>query len=568
MRSRGWRATRWLPAGIVAALVASAFPAVAGATDYCVAPDTSCGGTNVATFEQALDLADNAPDADRIFLGAGTYAPPPLTGFMYAQQTYPVEIVGAGEGQTILTNAPGAGQSVLYFMGGANSSVHDLTIRLPQSAAAGTSGLTTDGTARRIEVLEDASETNFRYGVSLQPGGSLEDSTVTLAGDDRATGVFASFTPTEVRRSTVSAGTGILSYGTTIDRSRVTGSKYGVRTITGVTNLSDSLVRLTDCCTGIRVDETGSATLNADGVTLVVPVSADVVGVGVSTATYAAGNATLTMTNSIIRGSNPLFAYAIGTGHAKINVSYSDYDPSGNSTSGANTSITETNVSNVGDAGFVDAAGGDYHLLPGSALVDAGDPATAQGLDLDGNPLVTDGNADGVPRRDEGAFELQSTPGAQPTGGTQGAGQQAGTPALDTVAPLVSGFRADPSLFAVARAGTAITATVHRGTRFRYNLSEPAGVTVKIQRARAGRTQLGKCVRPTAQLRHAKRCTRYHTVGTLTRNGKKGANSTAFTGRIGRRALRPGSYRALIRATDAAGNRSAPKATRLRVAKS
>jgi hypothetical protein len=47
---------------------------------------------------------------------------------------------------------------------------------------------------------------------------------------------------------------------------------------------------------------------------------------------------------------------------------------------------------------------------------------------------------------------------------------------------------------------------------------------------------------------------------------KNGANSTRFTGAIGKRALVRGSYRAVIRATDLAGNRSKPQATRFRIA--
>ena len=135
----------------------------------------------------------------------------------------------------------------------------------------------------------------------------------------------------------------------------------------------------------------------------------------------------------------------------------------------------------------------------------------------------------------------------------------------DTQPPLVTGFRADPTLFAVTRASTPIAAKIPRGTHFRYSLSEPARVTLKIQRALTGRRQHGKCVRPTPQLRHAKRCTRYRTIGTLSRSAKQGANSTRFTGRIGKRALRPGSYRAVINATDAAANRSAPRAARFRI---
>jgi len=58
---------------------------------------------------------------------------------------------------------------------------------------------------------------------------------------------------------------------------------------------------------------------------------------------------------------------------------------------------------------------------------------------------------------------------------------------------------------------------------------------------------------------------RHRTVGTLKNAGVHGANKRRFTGRIATRALRPGSYRAVVRATDAAGNRSAPKSVRLRV---
>ncbi len=49
------------------------------------------------------------------------------------------------------------------------------------------------------------------------------------------------------------------------------------------------------------------------------------------------------------------------------------------------------------------------------------------------------------------------------------------------------------------------------------------------------------------------------------RTGKTGANSIRFSGRIGSKALKPGSYRALLTATDAAGNRSAPKSASFRV---
>jgi hypothetical protein len=56
----------------LALLVILAAPAAAQATDFCVAPNMACGGTNVATLQTALATADDAADADRVFLGEAT----------------------------------------------------------------------------------------------------------------------------------------------------------------------------------------------------------------------------------------------------------------------------------------------------------------------------------------------------------------------------------------------------------------------------------------------------------------------------------------------------------------
>ena len=157
---------------------------------------------------------------------------------------------------------------------------------------------------------------------------------------------------------------------------------------------------------------------------------------------------------------------------------------------------------------------------------------------------MADGSGDGTARRDIGAVELQPDP---PVGG--GGAQEGGSgPAADTRAPLVSGFRATPAVFTIARARTPVATRSARGTRLRYTLSEPARVTVAVKRAvkRAGHV-------------------RYRSVGSLRRSGARGANAIRFSGRLGKRALRPGLYRAVIRATDAAANRSAAKSIRLRI---
>lgn len=547
-RSNRARTARVLAGSAALTLVVCALPAVAGAADYCVAPNPSCPAANTYQhFEDALAKADDATDADRILLGEGTYEAPTASGFGYNQPSSPVEIVGQGEDRTTVTSPPGGSLWVMRLVGGPGSSIHDLTIRLPQSAAGGIIALSTANTARRIQVTEDQIETNWRRGVELLDGATLEDSRVSLAPGN-TTAVYLKSGGGTVRDSALSGWWGVWSVGGgTIERSRVTASGTGVAANRGITTVARSLIRMTGAdSVGLSAgpDAAFDVTLNADGVTIIGPGLPQTDGADLFTHFAPSQNARLNLTNSIIRGmSNAMRADAVGSGTATIAASYSDYDPSGNSHSGAG-SIDEANVSNVGDAGFADPAGGDFHLLPTSALVDRGDPSAAQGLDLDGNPLVADGNGDGKARRDLGAFELQPSPAAG----------QGGPPPADTQAPLVSAFGASPSRFAVAH-----------GTRFRYSLSEDARVTLTIRRELPGRRQGGKCVRPTRRLQRAKRCTRYRAIGSLVRSARSGANSTRFTGRLGRRALRPGRYSAVITASDAAGNRSAPRRARFRI---
>jgi hypothetical protein len=111
-------------------------PALASATNYCV-KTSGCEATNTFdNFEQALGTADNAPDADRIFLGAGTYPSQSSSGFFY--QGGPVEIIGQGEGQTVLTS-PSGGKNlrVLHLWGGAGTSKLEPAASIPLTRRGG-----------------------------------------------------------------------------------------------------------------------------------------------------------------------------------------------------------------------------------------------------------------------------------------------------------------------------------------------------------------------------------------------------------------------------------------------
>jgi hypothetical protein len=151
------------------------------------------------------------------------------------------------------------------------------------------------------------------------------------------------------------------------------------------------------------------------------------------------------------------------------------------------------------------------------------------------------------------------------TGADQVAVTGAGT---DTVAPVLAGVSLSRSVFAVGSKGTAVSARARRhkrGTTFRFTLSEPATVKIAIKRATPGRRKGKRCVKPTRKLRKAKRCTRFVAVRTLSRVGKAGPNKVAFSGRIGTKKLRPGRYRAVLRAKDGAGNASTAKRLTFRI---
>jgi hypothetical protein len=142
-----------------------------------------------------------------------------------------------------------------------------------------------------------------------------------------------------------------------------------------------------------------------------------------------------------------------------------------------------------------------------------------------------------------GAYELPAAGGDQPSSGGagpsgdgagpsgDGAGQPSSAP-LDVTAPLISGFRATRA---------------PRGPRFRYTIGEQAKVTLKIQRAVSGSR------------------TGYRTIGSLSRSAAGGPNAIRLSPRLRKPVLRPGSYCAVISATDATGNHPTRRTARFRV---
>jgi hypothetical protein len=125
-------------------------------------------------------------------------------------------------------------------------------------------------------------------------------------------------------------------------------------------------------------------------------------------------------------------------------------------------------------------------------------------------------------------------------------------------APRLTQLSLSPASFAAARSGASTRSTAPRGlgARVRYAVDRDAGVRFAVQRVttgrRIGRGASARCVKATASNRARSRCTRYVSVGSFSQTARAATVTTfTFTGRVGGRALQPGSYRLTATATAA-----------------
>lgn len=159
--------------------------------------------------------------------------------------------------------------------------------------------------------------------------------------------------------------------------------------------------------------------------------------------------------------------------------------------------------------------------------------------------------------------------GGGPGGGEPGgaAGQPPGGQPGDRTAPVIRRFGLSRQRFAVAprkrRRSRASARRVPTGTTFRFDLSEAATLTIALERRTAGVRVRGRCRPRKAGRRRGRPCRRWVRQGALRARRPAGPGRLKFDGRVRRRALPPGRYRALATARDAAGNVT-PRAGRAR----
>jgi hypothetical protein len=157
-----------------------------------------------------------------------------------------------------------------------------------------------------------------------------------------------------------------------------------------------------------------------------------------------------------------------------------------------------------------------------------------------------------------------------------GAATAAAAVTVDSTVPVLGRFRVSARTLlgraargpgrAVVGASATRPPRAARATTFRFWLSEPSAVSLRIDRALPGERVRGRCRggrRDPAPPRV--RCKRWRHVVTVRSRQPAGRGHLRFSGRVRGRRLAPGHYRATAAATDAVGNRSAPRRVRFRV---
>ena len=405
---------------------------VASADTFCVkAAGCSDPAHNFTKIQEAIAAAGaNNPtmgvaSPDSIFVGDGVFDEPVDDG-----AASPVDIVGSGprkEGKgTLIERDPGNNLRTVQLgtaLGGRSSTIRDVSIQVASGNQ--NEGLLVGGDVEGVEITAAATPsppTNSR-GIYVEGNGAtrVTDSKVDLPAG--SLGLLLHLA--DVEGSTIRATTGVYGDGT------IHGS-----TIEANIGAQPSELIFEDCV--MRISGAGGVAFKVIGegfntfnrlkaryVTLLGdsdPTSLAVLAQAAASAS-SSNSAEVEVRNSIIRGFGTNFrrsATNMGayTGIANLTVAYSDYDKliPAEDNGGGEGSLDDSTGNISADPGFRSAT--DLHLAPGSALIDAGDPATPEKggfqeesmLDFDGLSRRFDGNGDGVARSDIGAFEFRPEP--------------------------------------------------------------------------------------------------------------------------------------------------------------
>lgn len=478
------------------AILGLAAPVTAGAADRFAAPD---GTGNSCTQGAPCSLPTalfGATDGDVVTAAPGTYAPGAFVLSGVTLRGTPGQPRPRIVGDDI-THGSQAEAAVRVFDRGIVRGIDIDVTQAFQSSVASVTGLRLEGAGA---LAEQVRVTATGTAAGFARGADVSDGATLRDSRVRASGPA---------------------------RDRVLGLLTGRATIVGATVVSDGTGMFTSACAD-----------RADAVTATVHNS---IVRGGSEGTDRDVVAQAPQTCSTIEGSP--------TETSAVTVSSSNFRP--DRSSGAITSGS-------GNQTVAPALDASLAQVPGSPTIDAGAADPRQGdADADGDPRVAGAAVD------IGGDEFAAAPappsGAAPapqTGAPAGGAPSGPAPGPTDPAPaqVPAPDRLAPSLGKVSLTPT--TVRRRRGTVLKLTLSEPATVVVRIEQVRRGRRAGKAC---SLRARRGKRCTVTRLQRTITTRRSSGPARITVPTRSAAKVLAVGSYRLVITATDAAGNRSAKR---------
>jgi hypothetical protein len=231
---------------------------------------------------------------------------------------------------------------------------------------------------------------------------------------------------------------------------------------------------------------------------------------------------TLKIRNSIVSGDEYDLRTFYGlSGPGNIDVAYSNFDAAKPEPS---TTIAQGPGNQTTAPLFVNAGAGDYREAAGSPTIDAGTAEGISTIDFDGNPRAL-GAAPDI-----GAYEVVPPP------------------VLAAAPGQIQSLAIAPKAFKPVNAGGAVLSAKKKkapvSTTVTYSLSAASTVAFSVERKLAGRRVGKRCVKKTKSNAGKKKCPRYRKLkGGFSHTGVAGQNRFKFSGRVGSKALKRGSYR-------------------------
>jgi hypothetical protein len=385
---------------------------------------TTCPGG--ATPAPSISAAITAAGASATLIlvgpnGASAYSDGPYT--LGPGITLQGSGAGVGQGATTLTLPANVNPQTYVTANG--GTLRNLRVSMSGVSSTGDIGVEASGSAILDSVIIiGAGGLTGATGLRTQ-GSVIKQTTVNVTAGPQNTAVHGLGGNTFTDNTWNGGRVGFLHTGATNDtvtRSTMRLAETAASVEAGTLTIDNSVIDLGPTGqTGLRAGtatSAGATTIDAEQLTVVggAPGSRGVW-------TYAAAPtaiSSITLANSIVRGStDSLVAATSSGGTATLAVHHSDYQ----TVDEGGTGVVSEGAGNLDvDPGFLNAPAGDYSLRSGAAVVDKGDSSVVTPSDRAGNTRAVDGDSNGSPVPDMGAYELVdvTAPKTVITGGPSG----------------------------------------------------------------------------------------------------------------------------------------------------